>query len=118
MNRNTQVWQEKMPTGFAVSRNVLSHEEAIDALVLAVKIAFGEHGYGPEYFSEIDPLSLVYVMRESQDFAQSEEMLRKELEDCYEKIVEEIPEARGKIYIEGFRVPEATAEEILEVAAS
>ena len=106
LNRESPVWQEKMPTGFAISRHVLNEREGMDALLLAVKIAFSEHGEGFGRFTESDPLSLVYVLPDTQaDQALTQQQLQQELERCYQKLVEELPQIKGKIRIEGFHAP-------------
>lgn len=104
VNRGSRIWQEKMPTGFGISRNVLSAQEAMDALVLAVKISFGEHGYRPKSFTEEDPLSLIFVADPADERTTGGE-LERELEACYQAILKEVPEAEGKIRIEGFPAP-------------
>ena len=113
LKNGSAVWQEKMPTGFVISRTVLNEQEARDALVLAVKIAFSDHGYGPKFFSEEDPLSLVYIAKPSLDIPQegfSKEQLQEELRSCYQQILREIPEAAGKIHLDGFTAPDRSLE--------
>ncbi len=105
IDRGSNAWQEKMPTGFSVSRNILNEQEAEDALVLAVKIAFGSHGYGSNAFSEQDPLSVIYISKPSENTFEHEAKLKQELAKAYERIEREIPEAKGRIHIEGIEAP-------------
>ena len=116
INRGSPVWQEKMPTGYAISRNVLSEQEAQDALILAVKIAFGDAGYGPTAFTQSDPLSLIYVARPSETVPDSKTSLEQELLKAYERIEREIPEAKGKIDLQGFTAPIQSQELAKEAA--
>ena len=112
LNRESATWQEHMPTGFAISRHVLNEREGMNALLLAVKIAFSEHGEGFGRFTESDPLSLVYVLPDTQaDQALTQQQLQQELERCYQKLVEELPQIKGKIRIEGFHAPAPVEEE-------
>ena len=109
LDSGSLIWQKNMPTGFTISRSFLSPTEAKAAMVLAVKIAFGEKGHGHESFSEKHPLTLVGISDAfhktiTEDFTQ--EFIRRELETCYEEIVAAIPEARGKIFIDGLALPE------------
>ncbi|MBI2473628.1 hypothetical protein HYV70_03690 [Candidatus Uhrbacteria bacterium] len=109
LNRESPIWQEKMPTGFAISRHVLNEREGMDALLLAVKIAFSEHGEGFGRFTESDPLSLIYVLAQSEERQNiTEQQLQNELHKCYQTLEEEFPQIKGKIRIEGFHasVPE------------
>src|SRR3989338_199799 len=98
LDSGSNVWQEKMPGGFTISRNLLTSEEARDAVVLAVKIALGVHGQGMKRFSEVDPLLLVAI---SED-AEASEALQAELADMIDEIVAELPDAKGKIRVDGF----------------
>lgn len=105
IDRGSNVWQEKMPTGFSVSRNILNEQEAEDALVLAVKLAFGSHGHGANAFSEQDPLSVIYISKSSENTFEHEAKLKQELAKAYQRIEREIPEAKGRIHIEGIEAP-------------
>jgi hypothetical protein len=113
LDTSLQVWQEKMPTGFTVTRGVLDQKMAREALVLGAKIAFSEHGYGPKFFSKEDPLTLIYV---TDSEALSSEELQVELEKCYEEIVATIPEAKDKISIDGMVIGKQAADEMREAA--
>ncbi len=118
LDTGSAIWQQKMPTGFSVSRNFLNSDEAKDALILAVKIAFGAKGHGAESFTTEHPLTLVGI---SDEFRESEEnftsdSLRRELEDCYEDIIAAVPEAEGKIAIDGISLPEEIEEDEMMVA--
>ncbi len=117
VDTGSRLWQEKMPTGFTVSRNVLDRKEAREALVLAVKIAFGHHGYGPEFFSDKDPLQLIWIADPLASDVSSDD-LRRELEKSYEEIFAAVPEAKGKIRIDGFTAPAREEEEQKERIAA
>jgi len=49
---------ESLPPGFVVSASVMTQEQAVSEVALALKIAFGEHGFG-EKFTPAQPLVVV-----------------------------------------------------------
>lgn len=104
LDTGSAVWQEKMPTGFTVTRGALSPKEAMESVILGVKIAFSEHGYGPNMFSEKDPMTLVVIGRDAQETLQ----LQLELQGELAQIIAAVPAAEGKIRVDGFTEPTRT----------
>lgn len=104
LDTGSAVWQEKMPTGFTVTRGALSPKEAMESVILGVKIAFSEHGYGPNMFSEKDPMTLVVIGRDAQETMQ----LQMELQAELPQILAAVPSAEGKIRVDGFTEPSKT----------
>lgn len=104
LDTGSPVWQETMPTGFAVTRGALSATQALESVMLGIKIAFGEHGYGPNMFSDKDPMTLVVI---GQD-AKETQALQTELLNELPQIIAAIPAAAGKIKVAGFTRPSST----------
>ena len=118
LDKGNKIWQEKMPTGFAVSRNVLGQHEALEALVLAVQIALGDHGPGAGRFTKEDPLTLMSIgfepSAQSLSYITDKENLQSELQLCYERIIETYPDARDRIKIQGFSIPRKESRPVEE----
>lgn len=104
LDTGSPVWQENMPTGFTVTRGALSPKEAMDSVILGVKIAFSEHGYGPHMFSGKDPMTLVVIGRDAEET----EVLQTELRNELPQILAAVPSAEGKITVSGFTAPSRT----------
>lgn len=104
LDTGSATWQEKMPTGFTVTRSALSPKEAMESVILGVKIAFSEHGYGPNMFSEKDPMTLVVIGRDAKETMRLELELQGELA----QIIAAVPAAEGKIRVDGFTEPTRT----------
>ncbi|MBI4599251.1 hypothetical protein HY734_03600 [Candidatus Uhrbacteria bacterium] len=120
LDTGNAAWQEWMPAGFSITRRILTAEQAMDALVLAVKIAFSEQ-YEAEgalsddqvkksglAFTKENPFALIYVAKPGEsgvDSTFSADVLRAELERCRAAIEAAVPESAGKIRIDGFTAP-------------
>lgn len=94
---------EGLPAGFVISREHFAPEYAVANAAIAIKIAFGGHGFGKRFTTE-QPFLLVAV-------ADSEEKLveaKKELEDAKKEVIEKYlsndPEAEKKMMVTGLLV--------------
>ena len=84
----------ELPQGFVVSARYMTPEQALSEVQLAIKIAFGEHGFGDK-FSQDDPLVVVAIGDSTEpDFA------GKDLERELKSIIGE-----GRVHVDHFSVP-------------
>jgi len=95
------------PPGFVISRKYLSDSSyAKEELAIAMGIAFGDHGFGKDRFSESEPF-LIIPIGDANDSRFSLEALSEEAKDVVKKLTEQY---KNKVRIEGFRAPTEAAQ--------
>jgi len=94
-----------LPTGFVVSREYFSPNYAITNTAIAIKIAFGEHGFG-ERFSDGQPFLLVAVARSEEKLEEAKAELEQAKALAIEKYLKDVLKADEKIKVTGFVVGE------------
>jgi hypothetical protein len=91
-----------IPRGFTVSRKYLSSEQARQDLLLAIRIATGDHGFAGKFNGD-EPL-LVVPISDGSDLA----VLREEISEA----LEADPSLAGMTSVDaGYRIPETQPEE-------
>lgn len=97
----------EFPPGFVISRRYLGDSSyAKEELAIAMGIAFGDHGFGNNRFSESEPF-LIIPIGDSHDSRFSLEALSEEAKEVAKKLTEQY---KNKVRIEGFNAPTEAAQ--------
>ncbi len=92
-----------LPTGFVISREYFTPEYAVTNIAIAIKIAFGGHGFGKRFTAE-QPFLLVAVADSEEKSAEAEKELESAKREAMEKYLPNDPEAMNKILATGMIV--------------
>jgi len=89
-----------LPAGFVISREYFEPDYAMANVAIAIKIAFGSHGFG-EKFSDEQPFLLVAVADSKEKMEESKKELERAKKEAIEKYLQNISDATKKILIVG-----------------
>lgn len=92
-----------LPAGFVISRKYLESKYAIANAAIAVKIAFGGHGFG-ERFTKEQPFLLIGIVDNVEKLDEIKKELEQTKKEAIEKYLQNIAEATKKILVIGLVV--------------
>ncbi len=92
-----------LPAGFVISREYFAPDYAMVNVAIAIKIAFGGHGFG-ERFSVAQPFLLVAVADSKEKMEEGKKELERAKQEAVEKYLQNIIEVDKKILVIGLVV--------------